>query len=216
MKDESVSITADAKTLQLLIGTPLDSASVYFVTLINGQWREFKRLPLAKGYHSVTVDCSDLLEGQANQVRLISISNFKTSCETVDINIKANKTLQIIGESFRDKLTAGQTETWNIRLVNGDGTPAQGALVLDMFNQALSALKAHSLAFNPISLYTPNNFRLSFIYNNYNRLQLLVAKNQYLQYGISIASSLQFLRLVGRCKRRHLYSWFSKNGICQS
>lgn len=158
----SIEVASDAKSVSVMLGTARDSLSIYCVSMINGRWRTIKRVTVHKGYHSIDIDCSGIVENSNSTVRLIACADCKNYSKAVSLVVKKEKPMQIIGETFRDKLTAGTQETWKLRLANADGSPAQGAMVLDMFNNALSYIKSHSLWLNPINLNYYSSFLTSF------------------------------------------------------
>ncbi len=54
--------------------------------------------------------------------------------------------LNVKWETFRDRLTPGQKETWTLSITNPDGTPAKAQLLATLYDKSLDALRPHSLA----------------------------------------------------------------------
>lgn len=164
----SLSVVPGSQT-DLLFGVT-DSTYIYCGTTttdnfnISGKW-------YAKGYHTIKVNAEE------GKLLLASTKDFNTFSRNITISVEAEKPIQIIGETFRDKLTPGATETWRLRIVDGEGKGLPASLALDMYNRSLDALAAHdfSLEFPKLSIQTNISLRapLSGWYSNLTFAQRL-------------------------------------------
>lgn len=158
----TTSVTAPSGSqVELLFGVT-DSTFIYSGIAtpdgcqISGQW-------YPKGYHTIKVDAAQC------KLMLATAKDFDTYYRNITVSIEPEKPMQIIGETFRDKLVPGDTETWRLRVVDGEGRGLESAMALDMYNRSLDALVPHnfSLSFpryvSPISIYirSPFNGRYS-------------------------------------------------------
>ena len=106
------------------------------------------------------------------QVKLFTIKDYKLNHETVNIipYIKP-QTLNVTVESFRDKITAGDKETWQIKYRSNEGKPLESAVIVNIYDKALDAIAENGFKYFPASGY-----RLSHFYD-------------YLQYGFNFESA---------------------------
>lgn len=150
MPERSVTVVP-GKQGELLIGLT-DSAYIYSGVVTTDGFAPTGRW-YSKGYHKIKVDA---VEGN---FMLATIKDFHTTYNTISIEFEPEKPMQIIGETFRDKLIPGQPETWRLRVVDGEGRGVSAALALDMYNHALDALIEHS--FSPYLAVIKSNARVS-------------------------------------------------------
>lgn len=67
-----------------------------------------------------------------------------------------DKRVILTWETFRDKLTPGQEETWTLKATKPDGTPADVQLMATLYDQSLDQIASHSWYFNDmIGVSTP-------------------------------------------------------------
>lgn len=65
--------------------------------------------------------------------------------------------LKLSWETFRDRLTPGQQETWTLRIDKPDGTPADAQLMATLYDKSLDQLAKHRWSLNPSRyVWTPN------------------------------------------------------------
>lgn len=86
-----------------------------------------------------------------------AVKNYETSTANVAVSIPdPTNELKIIVESWRDKIVPGAMETLSIRTVNGDSTGTSAAVMLDMYNAALSTLAEPDFTLHPRRPYIPS------------------------------------------------------------
>ena len=68
-----------------------------------------------------------------------------------------DKKLKLAWETFRDRLTPGQQETWRMTVSRPDGTPADASLMAVLYDHSLDAIAPHQWMFAPsVNLSLPS------------------------------------------------------------
>lgn len=104
--------------------------------------------PSAGVIQSLPIDLSKLeVEPEEVTLRLYTVQSGRLLEETTTLRrVQPHKELQISWDSFRDRLRAGEEETWSFTLRRPDGTPADStAVALWMYDAALDAFGSLSL-----------------------------------------------------------------------
>lgn len=101
--------------------------------------------------HGVTSLTATLMIMKNMQSEIIEVS-LSTPVNPRDIIIKT--------ESMRNRLMPGATETWTFKVENPLGVPVQSAMMIDMWNMALSSLAPHNPSFSLRPLPGRNSFNL--------------------------------------------------------
>lgn len=165
----------DKDEIELLIGTPREHTIVYYILSDSrkGQLVRVDKMEYAKGYHRLTIPVGNVSDDNM-QVTLLCVKDCKTITETINIGQRKKRSIKIIGETFRDRLLPGATESWKLHLENQDGTPVKGAVALDMYNKALEAIMPHSfsLSLDPV-IYARNYLSIGHAYN-YDRINQFI------------------------------------------
>ncbi len=141
--------TVDKNNVGLIaIGVSTPKAYIYYVAstideVIAQGWLNYN-----KGMHDFTV----LLPKEAGKdVTVVFISHYGTKLweETVTLNnpYKADA-LKITATSFRDKLVPGDMEHWTFSITDQNGKPVRGAMMLDMFDKAITSIKGNDWSFS--------------------------------------------------------------------
>lgn len=109
-------------------------------------------------------------------VSFCNVTDFHFSSYEMKLEFGKRPAVRIIAESFRDKVVPGTEETWTFRTVDQDSSSIASAMILDMYNGALDALKAPDWSFNPVrSDYNLSNYR--FPWGNYDFSVMSPLKN---------------------------------------
>lgn len=130
---------SDNNMCETEIFSSADDLSVLYLLYRNNTVLERKWLKLHKGANNVKV----MLPADINnaQLNLSATKNFQQSTVSFDIDRpSARRTLAIKAESFRDRITPGDLETWRFSTINADGEGEEAALIFDMYNSALKSL----------------------------------------------------------------------------
>lgn len=78
-----------------------------------------------------------------------------------------DKRVILTWETFRDKLTPGQEETWTLKAARPDGTPADVQLMATLYDQSLDQIASHSWFFNDMTgVSTPHSSWGGFSFRN--------------------------------------------------
>ena len=65
-----------------------------------------------------------------------------------------DKRLKMTWQTFRDRLTPGQQEEWQLKITKPDGTPADASLMAVLYDKSLDQINPHQWSFHP-SNYLP-------------------------------------------------------------
>lgn len=110
-------------------------------SIIHREWIKAKA-----GMHTLQVSIpKNCLEPNAI---LYSVADFKASTYCIKFKRASVPSVKIVTESFRDRIIPGTDETWTFRTVNQNGNPVSSAMILNMYNGALDAIKKADWNFN--------------------------------------------------------------------
>lgn len=155
--DTEVNVTPDGE----MIWTPNDNARITDGILTLGVVHEGtyvlfaaeKGIPVMRcfdaGWHHVNL--YDILGADASgKIGIVAIRNGEYLRTNVELGAKPKRPeLNIIAETFRDKVTAGAKEQWRLRTVDADGQGVSAALAVDMYDTRI-------LAFYPMNTLAPS------------------------------------------------------------
>lgn len=156
---------------EILLGSDTETWIYYIVQTeteeISSGWKHFDA---GMNKLSVTLPLSE--KKSHMQVNLFTIKNYELNHETINIipYVKPEK-LNVTIESFRNKVTAGDNETWKLKYRSNEGKPLESAVIVNIYDKALDAI-----AENIFKYFPANNYRLSCFYD-------------YLQYGFNYESA---------------------------
>lgn len=148
------SVTADASgKVSMLYGTTVQSP-VCMVLSSDKEIVEHKWLNVAPGMHNLEFT---LPENSGRwQLRLLTVSENNRQEITVNIFTKqSTNQLQLKYETIRDRILPGDNETLTIKVTDSMGTLAPSAVILDIYNKALTQLRSQSLDFYVSPLLSP-------------------------------------------------------------
>lgn len=81
-------------------------------------------------------------KGNGVEVKLTMVKQGKMLADELEFaKPKPRKQLTLKWSSFRDKLQPGENETWTLRVLHTDGTPAQAQVVASLYDASLDLLK---------------------------------------------------------------------------
>ena len=138
------------EVFNILIGSTIENNNIYYTisykeTILKENW---KRLP--KGISTLSYS----MPHDANAdicVQLYCVKNQQLYQYDITIAPKHKKVitnLQI--ESFRNKITAGDTEKWTLHFTNNNKSVANGAIIASLTDKAINQLRDNKWYFNPI------------------------------------------------------------------
>ncbi|MDE6716446.1 MAG: hypothetical protein K2J74_08205 [Muribaculaceae bacterium] len=136
---KSVSQSADG-SVSFIAASDTDTYIYYIASTKNGEvakgWLEMKA-----GQHKLKIALPKSLDNKTT-VRLHTVKDYYPTDITLTINpYMKPESITISVESFRDKATAGNTEHWRFKLSDQNDNPVSGALMLDVYNATLDAIR---------------------------------------------------------------------------
>ncbi len=135
---------ASTDSVDVLIGSGMDDANVLAFIVLDDRLVSRRWFTPSKGMQmfrvAVPADCGQV------RVMFVSVRDNRQYYSTVNIvNQRSVRTLNIVMESFRDKVVPGTPETVTLK-VDTDGIPTQAAIMLLMESQAILGIAGHHLS----------------------------------------------------------------------
>ncbi len=128
-------------------------------SIIHREWIKAKA-----GMHTLQVSIPENC-GKPNAI-LYSVADFKASTYCIKFKRASVPSVKIVTESFRNRIIPGSDETWTFRTIDQNGNPVSSAMILNMYNGALDAIKKTDWNFN---IDKPSTSQTSFDINGLNR-----------------------------------------------
>ncbi|MCH5319753.1 MAG: hypothetical protein J1E38_08620 [Paramuribaculum sp.] len=194
---------------KLVYGTYSQNNYVLYTLWSDSGLIEQKWLEPHMGIHQLPVSLPAEIE--SGKITLYSLANYESKiCEILVTNGKQDKGIVIETETFRDKITPNQQETWTFRVKNKKGSGVKAGVVLDMYNAALDQIVPNSLSFIPV-LSNGKSFSIQTAYMRGNVYAGLYENIKYLNckeiqipsfetYGYGFGGRMQ-LRMLNSMKR---------------
>ena len=142
----------------ITIGVSTPKAYIYYVASTADEVIAQGWLTYDPGMHDFTVP---LPKEAGKDVKVTFISHYGSKLwqESVTLqNPYKADAIKITATSFRDKLVPGNMEHWTFTLTDQNDKPHRGAMLLGMFDKALSSIKSNNWVFSNLS---PNYRALS-------------------------------------------------------
>lgn len=132
--------SAAADSAFVTIGSPSPGTTLLYAFYADGSLREMRRIALADTLlHFSLPYRPDYGDGALACFALMS----EGKLHTLNVEIKKpapEKQLCLRWSTFRSPLTPGSTEEWRLRVLHRDGSPADAALLVRLYDQSLDAL----------------------------------------------------------------------------
>lgn len=149
-------ITADGDTRKatIIYATACDSTHIYYFAsgrdgIVAKGW-----LNPSKGMNSFEIIVPD--KESDIKLELMTAKDLWLYSETINISTPASmRNISVEVETFRDKVTPGKEETLTLTVKDNSGNPVKSAMLIDMYNKALTQLAAQQFSFSIWPLYTP-------------------------------------------------------------
>ncbi|MCM1337779.1 MAG: hypothetical protein NC187_08665 [Candidatus Amulumruptor caecigallinarius] len=129
-------------------GTPAGESHVLLTIYdpANSKVKERRWLKSSGGMTDVDVKLPAGLDHAT--VSLYSIRDFKSGEASVWLTRKdSERKLRLVTTTLRDRTEPQATDTWRFRLEYEDGTPVEGAVMMDMYSKALDKLRKADFSF---------------------------------------------------------------------
>lgn len=127
----------------LLYSTAEDDSYLLYTLHDDENILERRWIKTSKGMHTLHIVAP---HGVTNLTATIMIAK-KMQSKIIEVNLTVSvnpRDLVIKTESMRNRLMPGATETWTFKVENPLGVPVQSAMMIDMWNMALSSLVSHN------------------------------------------------------------------------
>lgn len=149
-------VTADGNTRKatVIYATACDSTHIYYLAtgrdgVVAKGW-----INPSKGMNNLEITVPD----DESDIRLMLLTARDLSLYSETINIStpaAMRKISVNVETFRDKVTPGKEETLTLTVKDNSGNPVKAAMLVDMYNKALTQLATQQFSFSAWPLYTP-------------------------------------------------------------
>ncbi len=159
---EAASRVDNDDMVHITIGTSVPQSHIYYVASdrtgeVARGWLSYK-----PGMHELKLQIP-AKENNTLKVCLASVYDGEVTQRTLQFESKAHvHTTQLKVSSFRDRIVPGAPEKWQFQLVDNNGKPVAGALMLEVIDKAINSLSPNEWWFkarytNPYSInYTDN------------------------------------------------------------
>ncbi len=145
--------TVTGHKVEVIVGTDCDAAYVYPMMQLGEDLVTFEPRKISRGFDKLKFELPET--HKEAKVIVFTVKNGLVLYETVVLSRPKEKAVEIVAESFRDRLVPGAPETWRFRLVDGKGKGlADAAFVATMYNKALDRLQNGSFG-SAFNFYTP-------------------------------------------------------------
>ena len=142
-----------AKSADVTVGSGIGDRWIPAVLSGEGKVNSVKWLHVKKDNLSVPVECP--VSSETYQLNLSYTSDLETENRSVRIHPSSESDkLEINAETFRDKVTAGDMETWTFRFKRNDVTACDIPAMAVMTDAALNAITPFKWNFNPSGHYS--------------------------------------------------------------
>ncbi len=147
-----VPVTTISAGEDVLVGVNVDKAYIYVVQRQGKKLEKIRLHTLSRGYHRIPAVVGD---PENAQLLLTWVLGEKVENAEIDIRRPETKLPEVKAESFRDRLTPGNSETWRFRLLDADGKALDAAMIATLYNRALEELEQPSVPVN-FGFYKPS------------------------------------------------------------
>lgn len=145
--------SAAADSATVTIGSPSPGTTLLYALYADGSLREMRHIALADTLLRFSLGYRpDYGDGALACFAMMSEGKLHTL--NVEIEKPApEKQLSLRWSTFRSPLTPGSTEEWRLRVLHRDGSPADAALLVRLYDQSLDALYRSPWEWSGISFY---------------------------------------------------------------
>lgn len=139
--------------VEVLYGVRNDNTYILYILSTPEKILEQKWIKADRGMHNLKVALPTGID-KADLKLSASYDMQSSLCSKTIKRQSLLKSLNLKVESFRDKMVPGATETWKFTTENINGKGEQSAIILSMYNAALSSIQSPTWMFRPYSGYT--------------------------------------------------------------
>ncbi len=156
---QAASSVDDADVAHITIGTSVPQSHIYYVASdrtgeVARGWLHYK-----PGMHELKLQIP-AKENNILKVCLASVYGGEVTQRTLQFESKAHAhTTQLKVSSFRDRIVPGAPEKWQFKLVDNNGKPVAGALMLEVIDKAINSLNPNEWWFRA---YYTNAYSINY------------------------------------------------------
>ena len=133
----------------ITIGANVDQSHVYYVAYGREKVLAQGWLDLKRGITEFTFKVPDVPHEELN-VHFTSVYQTQFYTDQVRMTSPVNaRPLKVKATAFRDRLTPGKPERWQLQLLGNGDKPQQGAMMLEMIDRAIHDLQNNNWSFAP-------------------------------------------------------------------
>ena len=191
-------------TARLRVGSPYNDVTLCVVMNKNGIVSTHSTYRVGKGFTVIEIPVADTLVG-GFRVEVAAVKENQCDMKDFDVTVvRADKKLDVVFETFRDKLEPGDKETWTLRIKDTKTSkPEKAALMLTMYDHALDSYKYMNWSLNPWPYqYTSQMLREYFgqAGSNYHFVPVQVFHdfNEYTYHTVSFINMMPSYRYNGK------------------
>ncbi len=150
-------IKASNRKASVLYGTSVTNSHIDCTVWDNNRIISQEWITPTPGLHRYPISLPDSVNNLTVTFR--TVNNYRLLQKSISISVEnSTPSIKIEAESFRNKITPGEKETWKFRIKDNTGKGIQSALIFDMYSKALDYLKPAKWNFDPIKPQR-NHFR---------------------------------------------------------
>lgn len=203
--ETTVIADGDTRKATVVYATASDSTHTYYLAsgrdgVVAKGW-----LNPSKGMNNFEITVPD----EESDIKLILLTARDLSLYSETINISTPEAMRKISvnvETFRDKVTPGKEETMTLTVKDNSGNPVKAAMLVDMYNKALTQLAPQQFSFSTWPLYIPiiytqtrmNDRPGTYLSKDIRHVgQLSISQPAFNLYGQQFINRLEGIRVRG-------------------
>ncbi len=151
--DKKASYSDNTIKIKVLV----DSLGANLIYGINSKPEDMQHTHLSSGWHTLSYQVDNL--SKDDKLLIFNTRNYDTETFEYDIDTQRapKKSVNLIIESFRDKVYTGDNEKWQLRLIDENNQGIAGAVIVNVYNTQLDLLrKPASLSSGPTYVWRPS------------------------------------------------------------
>ena len=167
--------------VQVKIGSSFDEVTVFYTIQIGNRALDIKSLKLSNEVKTIEIPITKECYGDIF-VTTIFVRHGRVFKDSKTISVsRIDKELDVKLVTFRDKTLPGAEESWQMKISDKFGNPAEAELTATVYDASLDSYRSHSWYFWP---YSSNSMNNNFEYkgfgiSNSNKRHYTYASHQY-------------------------------------
>ena len=145
--------------VKMRFGSSFKDVKVYYTIQIGKDKLDVKTIDISNEIKDIEIPITEKCYGNVNITAIFVRNGRSFSCtKTISVERK-NKQLDVDLVTFRDKTLPGSEESWQIKITDKNGKPADAELAATIYDASLDSYASHSWGLWPYSSnYTNYNF----------------------------------------------------------